>query len=112
MNFTRKVYTERREKVIDFLIGFGGWYAINSLMYVLLVSIASQVSTLDNMNVVGILLLVLPLLVNIAAIVVAGFTRYWIALGALAAFALLLFGVLVLSLLVYAICFSDSGIFR
>jgi hypothetical protein len=57
-------------------------------------------------------LVALPLLINIAALILLGLTRRWIALGALAAFALLLIGTLLLGLIVYAVCFSDGNMFR
>lgn len=108
MNRRPKVYTTRNEKIVDFVIGFVGWCLINGLMY------AGSVAILTNFDVqqdaIGIILLVLPLVINIAALIYLALTRRWIVWGALAAFALLLVGGLVIGLLVYAICFSTNSL--
>ena len=110
MNVTRKIYTTRREKVIDFVVGFLGWFFINGLLYTLLVALMSQFPTDAQDSIAVVLLIALPFLINIGAMIYFGFTRRWIALGALAAFAAVLLLALLLGLLVYAICYS-SGTF-
>ena len=106
MKLTRKVYTTRNEKILDFVIGFVGWCLINGLLY------ACSLAIISNFNVqqdwIGIVLLVLPLVINIVALIYFGVARRWIAWGALAAFALLLVGVLLIGVLAYAICFSGN----
>jgi hypothetical protein len=111
MNLSRKIYTTRREKVVDFVIGFIGWFFINGVLYALLVAIISQLPTDAQDSIAASLLGALPLLINIGALIYFGFTRRWIALGALAAFGAVLLLALLLGLLVYAVCYS-SGAFR
>ena len=33
MKLERKVYTTRNEKVLDFVLGFVGWFVVNGLLY-------------------------------------------------------------------------------
>lgn len=113
MRLTRKVYTTRNEKIIDFAIGFVGWFLVNGVLYACLIPIYSRLPTPDSQgSVAALMLLALPLLINIGLLVLLAFTRRWIALGALAAFGLLLIGTLVLGLLAYAVCFSDGNMFQ
>jgi hypothetical protein len=113
MRLTRKVYTTRNEKVIDFAIGFVGWFLVNGMLYACLILLYSRIPSQDSQgSIAALLLLALPLLINIGLLVLLAFTRRWIALGALAAFALLLLGGLLLGLLAYTICFSDGNMFR
>lgn len=106
MRLTRKVYTTRNEKILDFVIGFIGWFMVNGLMYACSVSIISNLDS--GSDTLQIVLLALPLVINIVALILLSMTRRWIALGALAAFALLLVGVLLIGLLAYAICFNTN----
>ena len=106
MRLTRKVYTTRNEKILDFVIGFIGWFMVNGLMYACSVSIISNLDSGSDTLQIG--LLALPLVINIVGLILLSTTRRWIALGALAAFALLLVGVLLIGLLVYAICFNTN----
>jgi hypothetical protein len=107
MRLTRKVYATGGQKALDFAIGFVGWFLLNGALYGILFFFFGQILS-DRGGGLAALLLALPLLINVGALVLLGFTRYWIALGALAAFALSLLGVLVAALLVYAVCFSDG----
>jgi hypothetical protein len=106
MKLTRKIYATRNEKILDFVIGFVGWYFINGLMYACSFMFLTYVSVQEDS--ISLALLVVPLIVNIISLIVLGMTRRWIALGALVAFALLLLGALVIGLLVYAICFNTN----
>jgi len=109
MKLTRKVYATSGQKALDFAIGFVGWFLFNGVTY------GCGLYTFGNMSADGgivLLLLSLPLLINIGALIALSFTRYWIALGALAAFALMLLGALVIGLLVYAVCFSSGNPFQ
>ena len=113
MRLTRKVYTTRNEKIIDFAIGFVGWFLINGVLYACLIWLYSSIPNADSQGgIATLMLLALPLLINIGLLVLLAFTRRWIAFGALAAFGLLLLGGLLLGLLVYAVCFSDGNMFR
>jgi hypothetical protein len=113
MPLTRKVYATRNEKIIDFAIGFVGWFIINGVLYACLVSLYSRLPTADSQgSVAALMLLALPLLINIGLLVLLAFMRRWIAFGALAAFGLLLLGGLLLGLLIYATCYTDGNMFR
>jgi len=107
MKLTRKIYTTRNEKILDFVIGFVGWCLINGLMYACSFMFLTYVSVEQDAQAIA--LLVVPLIVNVIGLILLGMTRRWIALGALAAFALLLVGVLLIGLLVYAICFNANS---
>jgi hypothetical protein len=112
MKLTRKTYTTGGQKAIDFAIGFVGWLVVNAVLYGCSIAVLSQFASEAVPEPLPVLFLVaLPLLINIGALVLLGFTRYWIALGALAAFAVLLIGALLIALVVYAVCFND-GSFR
>jgi hypothetical protein len=106
MNFTRKEYTTRNEKILDFVIGFVGWYLVNGLFYGCTVTLLSQASNGIDSNMSALILLALPLLINIGALVGLGMWRRWIALGALAAFGAALALVLLIGILIYAVCFN------
>jgi hypothetical protein len=107
MKLTRKVYTTRNEKILDFVIGFVGWCLINGLMYACSITFLTYAGAQQDS--ISIALLVVPLIVNIVGLIFLGMTRRWIALGALAAFALLLLGVLLIGLLIYTICFNTNS---
>jgi hypothetical protein len=111
MKQTSKVYTTRSEKVLDFVIGFIGWFMVNGLMYTLLVQLLGLAEPDTQSSLAVLVLLVLPLVINVAAMIFFGFARRWVALGALAAFGSLLALVVVLGVLAAAFCFN-SGSFR
>jgi len=108
MKLTRKTYETRNQKIVDFVLGFVGWYLLNGLMYFCSFAFLTYVSS--EQDAISLALLVVPLVVNIVGLILLGLTRRWIALGALAAFALLLLATLVIGLLVYAICFSTNSL--
>ena len=115
MNLARKTYTTRREKTIDFVIGFVGWFVLNGFLTgigwavtVGLGALLSQIQSPDSTTVIEPLLGVLavainclPWLINIGLLVFFGLMRHWIALVALAAF-----GTVLLILLCIAVVFS------
>ena len=107
MKLTRKIYATRNQKILDFVIGFVGWCLINGLMYACSFTFLTYIDTQQDS--IAIALLIVPLIVNVVALILLGMTRRWIALGALAAFALLLLGTLVIGLLVYAICYNINA---
>ena len=108
MKLERKIYTTRNEKVLDFVLGFVGWFLINGLLYGCSILILQRMSFDASGSIVAVLLGLLPLLVNIAALIFFAFTRRWIALGMLAAFALVLVGVLLFGLVFYVICYNQG----
>jgi hypothetical protein len=125
MNLTRKTYTTRNEKIIDFVIGFIGWFVLNGLLTVLVQAVSAGLSlaggALDGggsgvsdvtLIVIGLVGLCVPLLINIGLLVYFALTRYWIALGALAAFALSLVAVICLGVVLGVTCFAALGGFN
>jgi hypothetical protein len=111
MRLERKIYTMRKEKVLDFVIGFAGWFLINGLLYGCSILVLNQFASEGVPDtIIPLLLGVLPLLINIAALIFFAFTRRWIALGALAAFALVLVAVLLIGLFIYTVCLNMGNI--
>ena len=108
MKLERKVYTTRNEKVLDFVIGFVGWFLVNGLLYGCSILILQSMDSSSSDSILALLLGLIPLLVNIAALIFFAFTRRWIALGILAAFALVLVGVLLIGIAIYVICFNQG----
>jgi hypothetical protein len=108
MKLERKVYTTRNEKVLDFVIGFVGWFLVNGLLYGCSILILQGMDSSTSDSILALLLGLIPLLVNIGALIFFAFTRRWIALGILAAFALVLVGVLLIGIVLYVICFNQG----
>jgi hypothetical protein len=115
MNVSRHTYETSTEKTIDFLMGFVGWWVANVVFAAITQFVVPLVSLpLNNADpslaplftVISLALSCLPLLVNVAAIVAFAFTRYWVALGALAGFGSALVIALCIGLVVGAICFA------
>ena len=119
MNLTRKTYATRSEKVIDFVIGFVGFFVLNGvigggaqLVIILLnnASIAVNDSTIQSMvGVIGLALGCLPFILNIGLIIFFAFTRYWIALGALGALAVSLIIAICIAIIIGGACFALLG---
>jgi hypothetical protein len=102
----RKVYTSRRDKILDFIIGLVGWLFFNSIVFAALIFASTRVdgssqiaNTLFLISSCGVLML------NLGAVIVLAFTRHWIALGALAAFAALLALPIILGIVFGIACF-------
>ncbi len=125
MNLTRKTYTTRREKTIDFVLGFVGWFVLNALLIgigwlvaVGLGALLSQTQSPDSttaieplLGVLAVVINCLPWLINIGLLIYFGLTRYWIALGALAAFGAVLFVLLCVAIVVGVMCFAGLSSF-
>jgi hypothetical protein len=127
MSRRRKIYTTRREKVVDFMIGFVGWFILNGLM-TLLTTIApvglaelSRILQSSDPNqlvesaagVVSLILLCLPLLINLALLIYFAFTRAWIAIGGASAFAAVILLTICAGIVFTVACFvmlNGSGI--
>lgn len=87
--FTRKIYETRQEKVIDFIIGFVGIIILNLLItgcFILLGTLAEDFPS-EVYDVVTAAYSCLPLFINLLGLIAFAFWRYWISLGALAAWA-------------------------
>jgi hypothetical protein len=121
MNLTRATYAERADKVRDFVIGYLGWFILNALLNgvlfgVSLIAPAIGSSAPDNFElyqtIQNVLVWVqlacngLLLLLNVGLIIYFALTRYWIALGALSAFATLLALALCAAIFVAVACFA------
>jgi hypothetical protein len=124
MSLRRKNYVTRNEKTLDFIIGILGWHVINLAMLLGLVAL-SALSTrvsINNAGTQGILAIALlaceclPLLINLAGLIYFAGTRYWIALGALAALGFYLVLAVLGALVLAAVCFisyaNSSGLGR
>jgi hypothetical protein len=110
MKLKRKVYQTRREKRIDFFIGFFGWYVVNAMAFIIVSAIGSIADGVFGPGVTSeaaqYILLALPLVLNVVAIVLLALSRTWISLGILAAIGAAFLVVLVGGLLLMAVCFS------
>lgn len=117
MNLTRHTYATSGQKVLDFALGFFGWYLLNSLLWgcgqlMLALVIAPFTSTATPntdlmataVSVISMCITCVPMLANIGLLIYFGLTRYWITLGALSAFVLTTIMVLCLGILVGATC--------
>ena len=103
MKFTRKTYETRNQKILDFVIGFFGFFVFNFILF-----FATLLAGIDLGHLSGVtarVITFLPLILNILGLIYFAFTRYWIALGALSAFGALLLIVLLLA----AVCFAQFG---
>ena len=121
MNLTRKTYTTTNEKALDFILGFIGWFVLNGVMGGLgqiaasaLLAILSSVGadSLPVENIAGLMAVglgCLTLLVNVGLVIYFALTRYWIALGALTAFAASLILTLCAAIFFTAVCFAILG---
>ena len=94
MNLQRKVYATRGDKVVDLIIGVVIWHVVNivlgagfALASGLITGVTNDPNVANLMSIVSLVLGCLPFLVNIALLIYFGMTRYWIALGMLATFA-------------------------
>jgi hypothetical protein len=107
----RKEYLTRRDKIVDFVIGFAGFFVLNAATYLLIYAIFilldividfgpggtnETVQQGINIFVVGIL----PWVINVSFLAFGAWWRSWIAIGALSAFGFLLFVLSVLKILI------------
>jgi hypothetical protein len=123
----RKEYLTRREKVVDFLIGFFGWFILNAILsgatYLigLALDMSGQVFNAPDLTelfqsaagILGLVLLCAPLIINLALLIRFAFTRYWIAIGAASAFAAVLLLTICAGIVWTVACFvllSGSGL--
>lgn len=120
MNLKRHTYETRSQKIIDFVIGYIAWFVLNTLFAVVtyglvlgLAMLPSTTSTNSNtdlwamlINLVGLVCSSIPWIVNIVLIIYFALTRYWIALGAIAAFVTAQLVALCLGLAFVGVCFA------
>ncbi|MBI1877616.1 MAG: hypothetical protein HYR94_05195 [Chloroflexi bacterium] len=117
MNLTRKTYTTRNEKTVDFLLGFGGWFVLNIALTGIGYGLILLLATINPdwyysdaytsfISLLSFVASCLPFVINIGAILYFALTRYWIALGALAAFAASLLLAICLGTVIGVICFT------
>jgi hypothetical protein len=115
-------YSSTGQKVAHFVVGFFGWFLLNAVAWGLLGVLSGAGSSLfddllrgagvtpglasDIVGAVYLGLSCLVMLLNIGTIIYFAFTRYWIALGELAAFGLVLVLTLCAALLFGAACFA------
>ena len=118
MHLTRATYDTRAQKVRDFLIGFIGWFILNTLANgaIILISYLATTAPSDNLDTyqalqstVGVMALVcnvLSLVGNIGLAIYFALTRYWIALGMLGAFAGLIILTICAAVVIGGVCFA------
>lgn len=116
MNLQRKTYNSSGEKALDFFIGFAGFFVINGILWGLLsvadgllATVAPPYGNEPANTVVLIVSLTLycgVFVINIAALILLGLTRYWMALGILGAFTASLILAICASLVVGGLCFA------
>jgi hypothetical protein len=111
--FTRKVYTTRKEKTVDLIIGIVIFVVLNVIvgaLYAGLIQLSLYLtpsgssSTANILQVLGFAMNCLPIVLNIGLMVFFAFTRPWIALGMLAALGVLLAISLCLGVVAGAVC--------
>ena len=113
----RTVYETKAQKTRDFLIGFVGWFIFNVAANGLLAlaPFLSATVPFDSPNystlqsTLGMVVLVCNIVVfalNIGSLIYFGLTRYWIALGELAAFGSLLALALCAAIVIGGVCFA------
>lgn len=122
MKLTRKNYETRNQKIVDFIIGFIGFMILNGVLggigQLLSALLTVPLSRLNSNStdliygIVGLIAICTPLVINIGAIIFFAFTRYWIALGALTAFAVGLIIVICISIFLLATCFGLLGMYN
>jgi hypothetical protein len=105
----RKKYLTREEKILDSVIGFVGFFVLNTAIYLLLSYVAEILADIVGGEfidqVVTCARLILPWAINIGLLVFCAWWRSWIAIGALSAFGYLLI-VLVVLVLLAGVCLA------
>jgi hypothetical protein len=95
MSTRRKVYNSSKEQIIDFIVGFVGWFLLNSAAWLLTGAVTAETYSIFN-------LVLLPL--NVIALIVFLIIRRWIGFGILAAVALNLIISLIIGATIQATC--------
>ena len=107
--FERKVYVTSRQKQIDFIIGLVGYFVVNTILWLCFGLIGGAgldaLPASDVTDVLYGLIGCLPLLLNIIVVIYFAFTRPWIALGMLAAFAALFILAIIAGIFLAVACF-------
>ncbi len=117
MKLERKTYATRNQKVGDFVIGIALWHVTLLIFWLLNVGLGIGVSVLlaSNPDLIALastatmLLSCLPFVAQIGLVIYFGLTRYWIALGMLATFALYFVLTLCAMIIFGAACFAILG---
>ena len=105
MNSRRKIYDTRRQKTIDFIIGFVGFFILNALMTLGFILASSGFVELTNVldstsidqiynavgGIIGWVLVCAPWLINLGIPIWFAFRQYYIAIGYASAFGTFLF---------------------
>lgn len=110
MPLKRTVYETKEQERADLWRGVGLWFALNVAMYV--VRWIPPYLPYDNASVgdqISVLMTYLPWTVNLGALAYFGFTRRWVALGMLVAFAAALAFAIVAGILFLTWCFLSGA---
>jgi hypothetical protein len=116
VKLTRKTYTTRNEKIIDFVIGFVGFIVLNTIMWLVIIRLVVILFGLPPNNSLILqlaqlaiqIILVIPFIIDIALLIFFDSRHKWIAFGILGAFALLLLVALGAGLFFAASCLQYS----
>ena len=115
MKLQRKVYTTRREKIIDLVIGAGVFVILNILLTVIIVGLGMlAIRYADPLpdvvsNAIVLILNIMPYVLNLGLLLLFALWRPWIALGMLAAFAISVLITLCLAAIVGVACLWAVG---
>jgi hypothetical protein len=112
MSFTRHHYQTHAEKTNDFLLGFVGWSLLNVTFGSALMLGPSPINYSGQQHTIVVFfvaaLVFVSWMLNIGFLVYFGFTRYWIALGILVAWAAIALLVLLLQAAMDVLCSAIS----
>lgn len=112
MKLERKAYETRREKWIDFAIGFFGSIVLNvALAFVMVLAIETSYNLFANSvfwnQIMSSGPILLPLALNATLIILSALTRVWITFGMLAAFAAAFLLTFLAGIILLVACFAN-----
>ncbi len=99
-----RVYADRREKREDLVLGALGWILVNGLFLLLMGIVSEQMATVDGDPNAAPTVGNVALFANLAALLLLGYFRRFLALGMLAAMAGLLAIGVVVGVIATAVC--------
>jgi len=109
MKLERRVYETKQEKRKDLIIGIGIWFLLNVIFYGIVVAIQVVSSRSEDIGpiypLISTALNFLPFLINIGLAIYFAFTRYWIALGMVIAYASIIVIGIFLGVILSIVCF-------
>ncbi len=117
MNLSRKTYTTRNEKIIDFAIGFVGWIVLGTLLWfafnflaALIIQSLGTPRSIQLVENISLAASCIPLVINIGLLIFFAFTRRWIAFGMLAVWGAGLVITLCAGIFIAVLCFGSGAL--